>query len=413
MKISKTKLKETLEWLFTFFGLQLSTGAIISAVKSASVIDEYAAVSPESDPVLRAIWFLVYGISACLLFLRWKQLILVARRDIFLILLVALAIASVFWSSSPEFTFRRSGLLLGTTLFGVYVATRYTTSEILKLIVWTLSVGAILSVVFAVVLPRYGVMADSGAWRGIYTHKNFLGRLMGLNAVFLLLLNPQKQTSRWAVWLMIALSIGLVVMSKSKGALVFVVILLTVMPLYRSLRWKYIVAIPFAVSFVVVLGSLLTLLLENLEYIVVDKLGKDLTFTGRTYIWQAVIGMIQQRPLLGYGYTAFWQGLEGPSASVLVAVDWAAPHSHNGYLDLCLDLGIVGLVFFILSLAINTIRAFTQLPLTKTPAEIWPLLFLTGMVVYNFVESAILKQNSFFWITYVIAALTRPTLSRS
>lgn len=408
MKISKTKLKDTLEWLFAFFGLQLSTGAIITAVKTASVTDEYAALSPESDPVLRAIWFLVYGISACLLCLRWKQFIRVTKRDIFLVLLVGIAIASIFWSASPEFTLRRSGLLLGTTLFGVYIATRYTTSEIMQLIVWTLSIGAVLSVMFAIALPQYGVMPDSGAWRGIYTHKNFLGRLMGLNAVFLLLLNPQKQTSRWAVRFAIALSIGLVAMSTSKGALVFLVILLTLMPLYRSLRWKYTIAIPFAVSFVVVLGSLLTLLLENLEYIVVDKLGKDLTFTGRTYIWESVIGMIQQRPLLGYGYTAFWQGLEGPSVAVVSAVDWAVPHSHNGYLDLCLDLGIVGLTLFVLGLGINLVRTFTQLHLTKTPAEIWPLIFLTGMVVYNFVESAILKQNSFFWITYVMAALTRP-----
>jgi O-antigen ligase len=299
--------------------------------------------------------------------------------------------------------------LIGTTLFGVYLATRYSSSEILRILVWTLSIAALLSVVFAVALPSYGISSNSrGAWRGIYPHKNALGSLMGVNAVLLLLLKPRNWRYRWALWAGVGLSVSLVLLSTSKGALVSFLVLLTLLPLYRSLRWNYTLAIPFLITLLLIIGGLGIWLLENLDDIVVNKLGKDLTFTGRTVLWEAVIEMIQQRPLLGYGYSAFWRGWEGPSASLLNVGDWAVPNSHNGILDLWLDLGLVGVIAFMLGLLMNFVRAVRQMRLAKTAEALWPLTLLTFIVLINLVESAILKQNNIYWILYVVTVFTRP-----
>ncbi|WP_049558612.1 O-antigen ligase family protein, partial [Limnoraphis robusta] len=71
-------------------------------------------------------------------------------------------------------------------------------------------------------------------------------------------------------------------------------------------------------------------------------IGKDPSLTGRTDLWAWAREMIDKRPWLGYGYTAFWQGLDGGSAYIIRAARWPVPYSHNGILDLWLDIGLLG-----------------------------------------------------------------------
>jgi O-antigen ligase len=407
LKISLVKLKETLEWGFVFFVLQLSTGAVVVILLSSGA-DEGAVVE---STTMQAVWFGIYVISLGLILLRARQFISVAKRDLLLLLLVGIAVFSYHWSIAPPLTVRRSIALMGSTLFGMYVATCYSPKQILKLVVWTLSIGALLSVVLGLALPSYGIA--QGGWRGIYQHKNFMGRLMSLNAVFLLLLNSGNRRYRWLVSAGIGLSAGLVLLSNSKGAWVTFLALLILLPFFKALQWKYTLAIPILIIMTLVSAVGGVWIAENLEDIVVNKLGKNFTFTGRTELWELVIEMIKQRPLLGYGYSAFWLGLNGPSGYIQLAAGWAVPHAHNGFLDLWLDLGFLGLLVFILGFLISVIRAIRSLCLTKKVEDIWPLIFLTCTLLYNLAESTILERNNFFWILYVATVLSRPVLHNS
>jgi O-antigen ligase len=78
--------------------------------------------------------------------------------------------------------------------------------------------------------------------------------------------------------------------------------------------------------------------------VLLSLIGRDPTFTGRTDIWDALLQAISHKPLLGYGYLAFW-GLDSePRYWLAQAVDWDAPSGHNGWLDLAISLGIVGVM---------------------------------------------------------------------
>ena len=57
---------------------------------------------------------------------------------------------------------------------------------------------------------------------------------------------------------------------------------------------------------------------------------------------------IAKRPLLGYGYQAFWLGLEGESYRVILAVSWVLAQAQNGFLDVMLEMGMLGLVIVLL-----------------------------------------------------------------
>ncbi len=63
-------------------------------------------------------------------------------------------------------------------------------------------------------------------------------------------------------------------------------------------------------------------------------IGKDPTLTGRTDIWGYVIPYIYQRPLLGWGYVAFWSTTNPAAMVIAEELHWFAPQAHNGLLEM-------------------------------------------------------------------------------
>ena len=78
-------------------------------------------------------------------------------------------------------------------------------------------------------------------------------------------------------------------------------------------------------------------------------LGRDATLTGRSDIWREVWRAILKRPLLGYGFSAFWIGLKGEAFNVITMLGFVVLHAHNGFLEIMLELGGTGLASFGLS----------------------------------------------------------------
>jgi O-antigen ligase len=218
-------------------------------------------------------------------------------------------------------------------------------------------------------------------------------------AVFVLVALDGKRY-RQVAWLGVAGSLGLVVLARAAASLVVSGALLSLIPLFRSLRLRFTTTVGVWTVSILLGAILLTLLASNAEP-VFAVLGRDTTLTGRTEIWAAVLASIGERPWLGYGYNAFWQQWSGPSASVLDAVGWETPHSHNGLLDLWLDLGLAGIITFILGLAVAVRAGIVRARQTDRAADLWPLVFLSFLVLINFSEAAILKQHSLFWVLYV------------
>lgn len=223
---------------------------------------------------------------------------------------------------------------------------------------------------------------------------------MDLSTFVFLFLAKSSCKYRYFLWACLGLSVGLILLSTSKTSLVLLLTILVLLHLYKALRWNFSWMLPFFIAVVLVGGCVATLFISNFETIV-GALGRDATLTGRTDIWQVVLEKIGERPWLGYGYSGFWIGKEGGAAEVWARTNWEAPHSHNGFLDLCLDLGILGVLAFMVSFLTGYSRALTRVRLTKTEEGIWPLIYLSFMLLYNLSESGILKQNDIFWVLYV------------
>ena len=391
----------------------LSTGALIPLlIRQGAQGDQELA---QGDPLSQVVWLGVYATTSLLIVTRWRRFLWVATRDKLLLLLVGLAVVSVVWSVAPAITLRRDVALLGTTLVGAYFAMRYEPGEQLRLLAWALGVAALLSLLFALALPSYGLDSD-GSWQGIFGGgKNALGRVMALSSLVFLLLALSNHRRRWLPWGGFVLSVGLLVMSNSVTSLVILLSVLFLLPFYAALRWPYTFATSFLI-FATLLGAIAAVCLIANQETVLGVLGRDATLTNRTELWPAVIDMIRQRPWLGYGYGAFWLGWEGESAQVWLrtaAVGLEAVHAHNGYLDLSINIGLLGGAMFAVGFLFATGRAVSWVRSSKSAIGLWPLAYLTFMLLYNFTESAILAHNDVFWVLYILAVLSTTRIAEA
>jgi O-antigen ligase len=138
--------------------------------------------------------------------------------------------------------------------------------------------------------------------------------------------------------------------------------------------------------------------------------GRDSTLTGRTDVWDLVWDQIQKRYWLGYGYQAFWVDPIGPATRIWLELKWNTPEVHNGYLELWLGLGFIGLLAVATSLVTNFALAWKASRGADRLANYWAVLYLTFFISYNLSESLILEQNDIFWVLYVaVVVALRPS----
>jgi len=126
--------------------------------------------------------------------------------------------------------------------------------------------------------------------------------------------------------------------------------------------------------------------------------------SGRIYIWQFVDLEIAKKPLFGWGYRSIW--LVGPDSPTLTDTgSWVGrmPSAHNGYLDMMLDTGYVGLILFIVFI-FATLRAIGRVT-DRDPARAWLLLSIALFIsLQNFLESAWMEGAEALWFMFVIVA---------
>ena len=357
-----------------------------------------------------------YGFLFLIITRRWKRLIYIATTEIYLLILVSVAIASIFWSANPSNTAYQARLLLRPTIFGVYLAMQYTPREQIRLLSWTIGIIMILSLASSLLFPSYGIQEINGtlAWRGIYTHKQLFGRQMGFAASLFIINIFDKRSNRWIAIIGLSLGFALILLSKSKSGLIFFLFSLVIIPIYNFNKLRKIRLLLFLILLLIfsIVSFLVTV---NFEYIVVDFLGKDIELNGRLPLWTLAIEKGLEQPWLGYGYRGFWSS--DVSDSVLYN-SWAVLeeefrnrtiefHSHNGFIDLFLELGLIGILIFLLNFFFFIKRVLTLI-LTNRAIEYFYMLQVAGICwITNISESRlILTSNSTLWIIYVTTVLS-------
>lgn len=319
-----------------------------------------AAAPQAGSPLSRLLWLALLG--GGLLVLLWRASVawlLLRFVNPFLLLFMVLAAASVVWSIEPSVTVRRLVRLLTILLVcTAYVLAgwhRHRFQDVMR----PLLTGVLLaSIVFGIVNPTLAIHQETsaelvGAWRGIANHKNTLGALSSIGLILWFHAWLLKEVRPWpALWGGATAATCLLLSRSSTSLMTSVFVILFLLLLLRGpiglRRYMPLFTTLFVLGLLTYAVAVLRLVpgADLLLKPVVWLTGKDMSFTGRSEIWEIIVEHIKLNPLLGSGYGAYWTGPRwGTPSFVFEQKMYFYPGSaHNGYLEICNDLGAVGLL---------------------------------------------------------------------
>lgn len=144
-----------------------------------------------------------------------------------------------------------------------------------------------------------------------------------------------------------------------------------------------------------------------------QALGKDPTLTGRTDIWAYVVIDIYQRPLLGWGYAAFWS-LNNPAAlQISESLKWIVPEAHNGILEILLSAGLIGAVMFLYLWGRTLVVSIKCMQTVESSVGITGFLVCAGVVLEGVSEWVLLYPGPLTSVFFVTGFFCERAISRS
>jgi exopolysaccharide production protein ExoQ len=342
----------------------------------------------------------VYACGAFLVLGRWRRVTDAARRMWPLIVLTLLAPISLIWSNAPGLTVRRSIFLLGSTLLGIYLGEKFSIEQLLRWLAQALCMLIAASMLLYFISPSFVIdyAAYDGAWKGLTNNKNTFGWYMSLAVAVLVLVRFRH--FRWLRYLFLLAAAVLLLLSRSATSLVGCVLMVSIIPLWRVVRMGAKTRrLVYVLLFTTICTAIYLMWAE--QELLFRVLGRDSTFTGRTDLWALVVSAISRHPILGYGYGAFWSGMKAEVLNIYIASKWLPMGAHNGYLELGLAFGIIGLpvLFYVLWRSFR--MATDYMKSSEEWFSVWPMTYLLLFVFHNFFESHLLETRSLEFLTFV------------
>ncbi len=385
---------------FTYFGLAFYSQGVIAALQAASgdVARTVAGETNLSSTLAQSV--ILAGLLAAVARapLHYARL---CRPVLPALCVAAFALLSVLWSGDPVRTLRRAVALTECMVFGMFL---YRTDGLERTIArfgQVCVVMAVLSLLAYLAAPSIGRETALGyerAMRGVFPQKNTMSECMLLGLCCYAY--SCAQAPRWrhagaAALLALCLVLG-------RGASVLAVAgLVALATLWMRLRGKPVLRL--GLLFLAGWAALaLAAALIAVPQEVFALAGRDASLTGRVPLWQAIWPEIMRSPLIGYGYAGFWNANAPAVQMIWQYAGWQAPDAHSSYLDILLQLGVVGVGLYLWCWIRLFARARAAL-LTELGSARFVLLYGVTLLLIGLDEGAIPIPNA--WTALLPVAL--------
>jgi exopolysaccharide production protein ExoQ len=370
----------------------------------------------DGTPTIEASWAVLGVVAAGLLWQRFRAdwVIYLGRRMPDLVFVHFMAVASVIWSLEPAHSAERALWLLSTTMVGICIGYSRDPKQVMAIVMWLFTFFVAASVIAVFLFPDFGqhprseqggVLIDpslTGRWRGILLNKNEFGSIASGAAVFFAIASLHGRISPVVGLPLFVLAVLMVLMSASATAHVLLILSsVTILLFYVSKKFK-VTNIVFALSLILALPATL-LALENFD-LLTRSLQRDTTLTSRVDIWQDALQVVQQAPLLGFGYGAIWLADERtwfPHLSSTTSVF----HAHNGYLQIAADLGLPAALAAIALLVRTALLAFRTYVGTGSAFAFFCFIYTLWFMIFNLTETRLFQLRRIDWILFVVVAV--------
>jgi O-antigen ligase len=369
----------------------------------------------EGSPIDATVTFALIAAGLYVLHQRRVNLSKVIRNNQWLTIFLLYCLISIVWSDFPFVAFKRWIKVLGHPIMALVVLTEPDPAEALvRLMKRCAYVIVPVSILFIKYFPQWGRGFDS--WTGaavntgITTNKNALGCILMIVGFFFFWYLLQVRTKEKGRYRRdeFLLSAGFLTMiwwlfsmAHSSTSLVsFLFGVLAILALGSALVNKQFIGTYLIAG---AIGAEIAESVFGIYARILQLLGKDPTLTDRTLLWHDILN-VKTNPLFGTGFESFWLG---DRLQTLWATRWWHPNeAHNGYLEIYINLGLVGLLLLI-GVLIATFWKCRRELLENSELGRFRLGFLVMVVFYNWTEASF-KALSPVWFVFYLVALDYP-----
>lgn len=336
-----------------------------------------------------------------LFIINYQQTTITIFRSPHIVMIIAFAMLSILWTESRTSTLSRSFALLFTFLLASVFVTRFSFKEQFKILAIVSVIWITFSLIFIFGLPAYGL--QGGLWRGVFSQKNNFGQIVAIVALIAL----TYPTSNWKAYTIRFTGYGIALisafMANSMTALIVIVGITILSVVYKIIQLRPLLSVALLCAIAVPAITFFYLAVTVDTDAILVSLGRNPSLTGRTEVWENVEFAISERPILGYGYGGFWQRSDVYDSLWSVNSNWRPGSAHNTYLDLRVQLGVFGVAIYLIGFGITFIEAIWFARANRTSNGLWPLLFLSFLLIIGFSEDFVLI-NSSAWMFYMAIA---------
>ena len=367
------------------------------------------------SPAHRYAWFVLTGLAAPVLWLHRSQLADLFKRLWPLLILFGWFIASTAWALEPPTSQRRLFLLICQTAIGIACVLGLGRAKAMhRALAIACAIIVLIDLASWILLP--GISQTDLGLAAIHNHKNTLGlAMMFAEFVCAPYVFTQKTWRGRLFWAFIVVSgAALLIASHSKTSINITVAAFAATPPLLA-----ILGVRRAVLLSILTGALAALTAAALVWLSISYLhGRDplepirgVTFTQRTDVWQFVLSRVALRPMTGVGFSSFWDINPMIQPSLQTDLWFAQPDSptneaHDGYLDLLVTTGFIGLglsLFVVwrwvlrgLLLLRRTLRSTSAETRAGLPYLTFLCFFPILIALHNFLESSYFNTVGLF-----------------
>jgi O-antigen ligase len=361
----------------------------------------------EDSPVRRIARVACSALILYLLSTRLREIAKVCWKAKMFLALPGLAFVSALWSQDPAHTLVSALNLVLTTLFAVYLYVRYPGKRLMDFLIFSAVVPMLLCIFLVIFVPKVGIDSyQQDSWRGIFGQRNNCAMVCTLFLAVALHYRARSFADQVARATVFVLSLLFIVMSGSRQGWIFSVLALALTLGLRLIARMRSLDRIFVLMAAAVPAALLIFLIATNVTQLLYLMDKDPTITQRTVIWAEVLPSIVKQPFAGYGYLSYWQGLNGESMGAVLTTGWMEGQAQDGYLDVLLGLGVIGLapvLWMFVRAFVQAVKAIERR--IAGPVVLLATVLLPLVLAENVGESSILTPLGIPWFYALLAFL--------
>jgi exopolysaccharide production protein ExoQ len=363
------------------------------------------------NPLIRYVSLVLILIGLFLFIKKRDRIGLVLRNDHWLIIIHLYAFLSIAWAADPGTSLRKYIRLLGLPIFAGILIGEKDHKEALEHI---LRKYFSFCLIMSVYLLRFGgalayVRGRMGTryMAGISWHKNELAILCAFSLVFFLwrILKSKSAVNYFDIAL-ILINIYLLIKARSAmgsvAAALGVGLLISLEIIKKNPIKAFIIATIIMVlvipSFIIFQGFHNT----NLSDSFYNLVGKEASLTGRVPMWIDFFRLGKKDIVMGAGYESFW--IEN-MATIWSLYQFGPTNSHNGYIEVTLNLGLVGLTLLTIYLVKIGVALMKKANIEDHTGRLLSVFFVI-FILGNITEVSIMIPSLNWWLLVVIALST-------